>query len=130
VDAGLLVVLAAVGLFLLVPLWFAWLSMDSRRWGRVERVLGREPSGREGGLAGGSAGLSVVYLVNGAVQLLAGHPPWVGLIWLVGGLLFAVMAGVLYRRWRRGRRRASSAGAEVQGGPEAGGPGAGVGGGH
>jgi heme A synthase len=129
-DAGLLVVLAAIGFFVLVPLWFAWLSLDSRRWGRVERVLGREPSGGERGMVGGSAGLSVVYLANGTLQLLAGRSPWVGLIWLLGGLLFAVTAGLHYRRWRRHRQRAGSAGAQVQHGPEAGGPGAGGGGGH
>jgi hypothetical protein len=131
-DTGLVAVLAAIGFFVLVPLWFAWLSLDSRRWGRVERVLGREPSGR--GAMGGFAGMSAVYVVVGAFRLLAPGPTegprWPGLIWLLTGLLFGVHAGVLYRRQRRDHRRAGSAGAEVQHGPEAGGPGAGRGGGH
>jgi hypothetical protein len=46
-DAGLMVVLAVLGAFLLVPLAFAWLSTNPRRWARVERVLGREPGGSE-----------------------------------------------------------------------------------
>ena len=37
-GAGLVVVLVVTGLFVLLPLWFAWLSMDSRRWQRVERI--------------------------------------------------------------------------------------------
>jgi hypothetical protein len=131
-DAGLVAVLVAVGFFVLVPLWFAWLSLDSRRWGRVQRVLGREPSGR--GSMGAFAAMSALYLVVGAFRLLDPGPPggqrWSGPIWLITGLLFGVSAGVLYWRERRDRRRAGSAGAQVQGGPEAGGPGAGAGGGH
>jgi hypothetical protein len=46
-GVGLVVVLVVTGLLVLLPLWFAWLSMDSRRWQRVERILGREPSGKE-----------------------------------------------------------------------------------
>jgi hypothetical protein len=42
-DAGVVVVLAVIGLVLLVPLAFAWVSTSARRWARVERVLGREP---------------------------------------------------------------------------------------
>jgi hypothetical protein len=126
-DAGLAVVLAAIGFFVLVPLWFAWLSTDSRRWGRVERVLGREPSGR--GSMGAFAGMSAAYVVVGAVRLLAPGPPgrqrWPGLIWLLTGLLLGVNAGILYRRQRRDRWRAGSGGAQIEGGPEAGGPGAG-----
>jgi hypothetical protein len=131
-DAGLLIVLAAIGFFVLLPLWFAWLSLDSRRWGRVQRVLGREPSGR--GAVGTFAGMSAVYLVLGAFRLLdpgpRGSQRWSGPIWLLTGLLFGVHAGVLYWRERRGRRRGGSADAQVQHGPEAGGPGAGGGGGH
>jgi hypothetical protein len=126
-DAGLLLVLAAIGFFVLVPLWFAWLSTNSRRWGRVERVLGREPSGR--GAMGAFAGLSAVYVALGAFRLLAPGPPgsprWLGLLWVLTGLLFGVNAGVLYRRQRRDRRRAGSAATQVQHGPVAGGPGAG-----
>jgi hypothetical protein len=125
-DTGLVVVLAAIGFFVLVlPLWFAWLSTNSRRWQRVERVLGREPSGR--GAMGAFAGVSAVYVALGAFRLLAprptGSPRWFGLLWLLTGLLFGVNAGVLCRR-------SGSAGAEVQDGPEAGGPGAGGVGGH
>jgi hypothetical protein len=131
-DAGLLVVLAAVGFFVLVPLWFAWLSLDSRRWGRVERVLGREPSGDPSELWGVWAGMSAANLASAALRLLVpgsfGGSRWSGLVWLLGGLLNAVVAGVLYRRRRT--VRGGSAGAQVQHGPEAGGPGAGGGGGH
>src|SRR5918994_7339654 len=42
-DAGLVVVLAVVGVFLLVPLPFAWVSTNPRRWGRGQRGLGRGP---------------------------------------------------------------------------------------
>jgi hypothetical protein len=44
---GSLVVLVVTGLFVLLPLWFAWLSMDSRRWQQVERILGRELPDKE-----------------------------------------------------------------------------------
>ena len=40
-DAGLVAVLAVLAVVLLVPLAFAWVSTNPRRWGRVERVLGR-----------------------------------------------------------------------------------------
>jgi len=126
-DAGLLVVVAAIGFFVLVPLWFAWLSTDSRRWGRVERVLGREPSGDPSELWGVWAGMSAANLASAAFRVLvpgsSGGSRWSALVWLFGGLLNAVVAGVLYRRRRR--ERGGSAGAEVQHGPEAGGPGAG-----
>jgi hypothetical protein len=129
-DAGLLVVLAAIGFFLVLPLWFAWLSTDSRRWGRVERVLGREPSGDPSELWGVWAGMSAANLASAAFRFLVpgSSGRWSGLVWLLGGLLNAVVAGVLYRRRRH--RRGGSAGAQVQHGPEAGGPGAGGGGGH
>jgi hypothetical protein len=131
-DAGLLVVLAVIGFFLLVPLWLAWLSTDSRRWARLERAIGREPSGDPNEQWGVWAGLSAMNLLAGAIRLLdgrtSGRPPWSALIWLLGGLLNAVVAGVLYRRRRRDRHQASSAGAQVQDGPESGRPGAGGGG--
>ena len=44
-DAGLVVVSEVLGVFLLVPLVFAWVSTNPRRWARVEGVLGREPKG-------------------------------------------------------------------------------------
>jgi hypothetical protein len=130
-DAGLLVVLAVVGFFLLMPLWLAWLSTDSRRWARLERAIGPEPSGDPNEQWGLWAGLSAMNLLTGTLHLLPGGPfgrlRWSGLIWLIGGLLNAVVAGVLYRRRRRDRQRASSAGTQVQDGPEAGRPGAGGG---
>src|ERR687898_2998764 len=47
-DAGLVVVLAVLGVFLLVPLAFAWVSTNPRRWNRVGRVLGRDlPTGHD-----------------------------------------------------------------------------------
>jgi hypothetical protein len=133
-DARLPVVLAVIGLFLLVPLWLAWLSTDSLRWGRVQRVLGREPSNDPNQQWGVWAGLSAANLLTAALHLLAGGPfgrlRWSGLVWLVGGLLNAVVAGVGYRRWRGDRRRAGPAGAQVWDGPEAGRPGAGGAGRH
>jgi hypothetical protein len=44
-DAGLVVVVAVLGVFPLVPLGFAWVRRNPRRWARVEGVLGREPKG-------------------------------------------------------------------------------------
>jgi hypothetical protein len=52
-DAGLVVVLALLGAFLLAPLTLAWVSTNPRRWSRVEGVLGRDlPSGTTGCPAG------------------------------------------------------------------------------
>jgi hypothetical protein len=69
-DAGLVVVLAVTGAFLLVPLVFAWVSTDPRRWARVEGVLGREPP-------------------QGVLS-----PRWTVALWLVGGAAYAAI-GIL-----------------------------------
>jgi hypothetical protein len=123
-DGGVLVVLTVIGFFLLAPLWLAWLSTDSRRWARLERAIGREPSGDLNEQWGVWAGLSAMNLFTASLHLLPGSPfgrlRWSGLIWLVGGLLNAAVAGVLYRRRRRDRQRAASARAQVPDGPEAG----------
>jgi hypothetical protein len=94
-DAGFLIVLAVLGVFLLVPLAFAWVSTDPRRWARVERVLGREPKGSTR-LARWSMrlwfGVGAAYLVMGVVQVVsgqAGELRWVsfvlGFLYLLNG---------------------------------------------
>jgi hypothetical protein len=131
-DVGLVVVLAVLGGFLLVPLWFAWLSLDSRRWARVERVLGREPTGRQppAWLVWVWAGLCPTYLGLGIHQLLTGDRS-LGALTVVQGVLWGAIFTTNYLRWRRLRERESgSAGAEVEDGAEPGRPGTGVGGGH
>jgi hypothetical protein len=118
-GTGLVVVLVVTGLFVLLPLWFAWLSMDSRRWQRVERILGREPSGKEPPrwLWWAWIGLSVAYVVVGVLRVASGPARFLGVVWLFQGLVWGVLAGSFYRHWRRKRERASpgSAGAQVDG---------------
>jgi hypothetical protein len=107
-DAGLVVVLAATGVFLLVPLAFAWLSTNPRRWARVEGVLGRDPRGSER-WARWAAGFWVasgsVYIVMGVVRLRS-DVPRLGWVWLVMGALyiaFGVAGYLLQDRVRRER---------------------------
>jgi hypothetical protein len=62
------------GLFVLLPLWFAWLSMDSRRWQRVERILGREPSREPRRWVWWAwTGLSAAYVVSGSLLIASGR---------------------------------------------------------
>jgi hypothetical protein len=103
----LIVVLAVTGLLLLLPLWLAWLSMDSRRWQRVERILGREPSGMQPRrwLWWTWIGLSVAYLVTGVLWVASGHDRLLGVVWLLQGTVWGLLAGS-YLRWRPERARA------------------------
>jgi hypothetical protein len=119
---GLVVVLVVTGLFVLLPLWFAWLSMDSRRWQRVERVLGRELRDEwpPRWLWSAWAGFGVAYVVMGVLRVAFGRERFLGIVWLVQGVLFGVLGGVSYLRWRRERERAGpgAADAQVQRGPQ------------
>jgi hypothetical protein len=118
---GLVVVLVLTGLFVLLPLWFAWLSLDSRRWQRVERILGREPSGKEPRWAWWAwFGLSAAYVVIGVIRVASGRERFLGAVWLFQGVAFGVLAGFWYLRWRRERERSSpgAAGGRVEDGPE------------
>jgi hypothetical protein len=111
-GTGLVVVLVATGLFVLL-LWFAWLSLDSRRWHRVERVLGREPrSGKDPPRwvcwAWMWMGLSAAYVVTGALSVTSGRERIVGVGFLFQGVTFGALGGdCSYLRRRRRRERAS-----------------------
>ena len=92
-DAGLVVVLAVSGVFLLVPLVFAWVSTDPRRWARVEGVLGRDlPTGHDRvprWMPALSLGAGVLYLVLGAYGLLVEEPVRrMAPFWLLQGVTF------------------------------------------
>ena len=125
-DAGLVVVLAVLAVFLLVPLAFAWVSTSPRRWARVEGVLGREPVGREpprwcfwlwGGLISFQVLISLPRAVRGPDRMLG-----------VAGLLSAMSVFALFviaLALRRGRRKEASVQAQIQDRAEPGRPGAG-----
>jgi uncharacterized membrane protein (DUF2068 family) len=114
-DAGLVVVLVVLGVFLLVPLGLAWVSTNPRRWARVEAVLGRDPR-REVRWApwffvvGGS-----VYVVIGIAQLQSVDDPhrggWVVIV--LGVLYFARGVAALFLR-RHLRRTGGSVQTQVQ----------------
>ncbi len=122
-DAGLAVVLAVLGAFLLVPLWLAWVSTNPRRWARVEGVLGREPR-REVRWApwfwvvGGA-----VYVWTGTVRVRSDQPD-VGWVFVVMGAMYLAFgaAGFLLRARVRRERSVQS---QVQDRAEPGRPGAG-----
>ena len=127
-DAGLAVVLAVLGAFLLVPLVLAWVSANPRRWARVEAVLGRElPEGMLSPrwIIGLWVGIGAAYAAVGIVQARTDEPdgfPWLSL--LLGGayMLNGVFNYVVYRRRRRAE---ASAQTEVQDRAEPGRPRAG-----
>ena len=125
-DAGLVVVLAATGVFLLVPLAFAWLSTNPRRWARIEGVLGRDPRGSER-WARWAAGFWVasgsVYIVMGVVRLRS-DVPGLGWVWLVMGALYIAFGVAGYLLQDRVRRERSTQ-PQVQDRAEPRGPGAG-----
>jgi hypothetical protein len=122
-GTGLVVVLAVTGLFALLPLWFAWLSLDSRRWQRVERVLGREPrSGKDPPrwVCWWWMGLGAVYPISGAVLVAAGRERTAGVVLLLLGIVNAAPGGACFyvrRRLRRDRAGPGAAGAQAEGGP-------------
>lgn len=123
-DAGLVVVLAVLGLVLLVPLGFAWVSTNPRRWARVEGVLGREPR-REVRWAPWFwvvAGAS--YVVLGAVRL-RGHQSGVGWVTLVVGAMYLAIGGAAFVLRARVRRERSALESQVEHRAEPGRPGAG-----
>jgi hypothetical protein len=89
-DAGLFVVLAVLGVFLLVPLAFAWVSTNPRRWARVERVSGRElPAGHDRvprWLPALGFGAGALDLVMGVYGLLVTEPfRRMAVFWLLQG---------------------------------------------
>jgi hypothetical protein len=125
-DAGLVVVLAVLGVFLLVPLVFAWLSTNPRRWSRVEGVLGREPRASERAARWAIGCLFAVgpaYIVIGIVQARTDEPdgtPWLSFFLGAVGLVNGATQYVVYRR-----RRAESLQTQVQRRAEPGRPGPG-----
>ena len=125
-DAGRVVVLAVLGLVLLVPLAFAWVSTSPRRWARVEGVLGREPRGSERWArwaSGFRVAFGSLYVVLGIVQLRSDNSVlgWaflaIGALQLAGGV-----AGYLLRDRVQQER---SVQAQVKDRAEPGGPGPG-----
>jgi hypothetical protein len=83
----LVVVLVVTGLFVLLPLWFAWLSLDGGRWQRVERILGREPTDKElpRVLWWMWIGLCAVGVVSGVLRIASGRERFLGVVSLVEG---------------------------------------------
>ena len=116
-DAGLVFVLAATGVFLLVPLAFAWLSTNPRRWARIEGVLGRDPRGSER-WARWAAGFWVasgsVYIVMGVVRLRSDRPSDFGWLIVAQGALFMALGAAVYLVNRRLRRTAASVKTQVE----------------
>jgi hypothetical protein len=127
-EARLVVVLAVSGFFLLVPLAFAWVSTNPRRWARVERVLGREPPAgvlSPRWVVGLWVGLGTAYLAVGIVQARTDEPdgyPWLSLI--MGGACL-LNGGFNYVVHRRRRAAETSADTQVEERAEPGGPRAG-----
>jgi hypothetical protein len=124
-DAGLVVVLAATGVFLLVPLGFAWLSTNPRRWSRVEGVLGRElPAGMLSPrwIIGLWAGMGAAYIAIGIAQARTDKPdgfPWVS---LTIGVAYILNGGFNYLIYRRRRKAETSVQTQVEGRAEPGRP--------
>ena len=127
-DAGLVIVLVVLGAFLLVPLVFAWVSTNPRRWARVEGVLGRElPAGvlSPRWTVGLWLGIGAAYVAVGTIQARSeerdGFP---GLSLLLGGV-YTVNGAVNYVVYRRRRRAEASVQPQVQDRAEPRGPGPG-----
>jgi hypothetical protein len=129
-DAGLAVVLAVLGAFLLVPLWLAWVSTDPRRWARIEGVLGRElnPKKVPSWLWWVWIGFSALYVIMGVARLLGrfgGPDRWLGAAWVLQGTIWGFLCGWYYRQRRQEQAAARSAQTQVQDRAEPGRPGAG-----
>ncbi len=124
-DAGLVVVLAVLGVFLLVPLALAWLSTNPRRWSRVEGVLGRDPRREARWAPWFWVGIGSAYVVIGIAQLRSDDPHLGGWVAVVLGVLYIALgvAALLLRRHLR--RTGGSVQTQVQHRPEPGRPGAG-----
>jgi heme A synthase len=126
-DAGLVVVGAVLGVFLLVPLALAWVSTNPRRWARVERMLGREPKG-SARLARWSMrlwfGVGAAYLVIGVFQVVSGQAGQLRWVSFVLGFLYLLNGFTQYAMYR-GMRRRESAQTQVEDRAEPGRPGAG-----
>jgi hypothetical protein len=110
-----------------VPLGFAWVSSNPRRWARVEGVLGREPVGRAPPrwLFVAWAGLGAVYIGSGIIQARTAERdgfPWVNILI---GILWMLNGGTQYLIHRRRRAEELSAEAQVEGRAEPGRPGPG-----
>jgi hypothetical protein len=60
------------------------------------------------------------YVVIGALRVASGRERFLGIVWLFQGVVFGVLGGVSYLRWRREREQASpdAADALVEGEPE------------
>jgi hypothetical protein len=114
-----MVVLAVLGAFLLVPLAFARVSTDPRRWARVEAVLGREPSGSERWArwaSGFRVAVGSIYVVLGIVQLRSDDSLIGWVLAVVGTLQVALgVTGYLLRGRVRSERSAKP---QVQHRPE------------
>jgi hypothetical protein len=125
-DAGLVVVLAVTGVFLLVPLGLAWVSTNPRRWARVEGVLGRDRRALSPRAALASwTGLGSIYLVAGFVRLRSDRPGGGGWLMVGFGLLYVTIGAAAYLLSRRLQTRARSAQTQIQGRAEPRRPGAG-----
>jgi hypothetical protein len=128
-DAGLVVVLAVLGVFLLIPLGLAWVSTSPRRWSRIEGVLGRDlPTGHDRvphwmpwALIGGG----VLYLAGAILLRRDRDAPGSLPLWVLTGIGYIAlgMAHLIVRR--RQERRSASVQSQVEDRAEPGGPAAG-----
>jgi hypothetical protein len=113
-SLGFVVVVTAIGLFVLAPLALAWVSTDPRRWSRVEGVLGRELP--EGVLSprwtvGLWVGTGAAYAAMGVVQARTEERdgfPWLSLLLGAAYMSNGVFNYVVYRRRRRAEESAQA----------------------
>ena len=104
-DAGLAIVLAVLGVFLLVPLAFAWVSTNPRRWaGRAGAGSGAAGRARTGavGCRRWDWGRGALYLVMGVYGLLVAAPfRRMAGFWLLQGAMFLGIGVGQYLHVRR-----------------------------